>query len=231
MGPANRRGAPAAELGAASPIDVDQLRDRLAAGEWIVDLGARGRYAEGHLAGAINMELSTHFTTYLGWVIPPGAPITLVGSAEEISEARRALSRIGLDDPIAALRQTSASLMHTSPRAYARADFRDMATDMDPGTDVVLDVRRDDEWRSGHISDAVHIPLPELLERLGEIPMRRLWVHCATGFRASIAASLLDRSGFTVTLVDDDFEHAARAGLVVELDSYSNHSTFGEPKQ
>ncbi|GAC1571601.1 MAG: MBL fold metallo-hydrolase [Candidatus Dormibacteria bacterium] len=218
MGPANRRGAADPELAASTlqPIGDQELRERLEAGEWIVDLQNRRTYADGHLRGTVNMELSTNFSTYLGWVLPPGAPLTLVGTRDEISEAQRALVRIGLDHPAAALRQTSDELTQPAVRGYHVVDFPQAATEVDRGTGIILDVRRHDEWRSGHIHDAVHIPLPELLERLGEVPARRLWVHCASGYRASIAASLLDRSGYEVVLIDDDFDNAREAGFVIE---------------
>lgn len=216
MGIANRRGAPAADGGAVQPISADELRQRLDAGEWIIDLQGRRLYAERHLEGTVNIELGTHFTTYLGWVIPAGNPITLVGSHEEISSARLALARIGLDHPGGALRATATEMIGNSASRYSRVDFSSAHSAIDTQTDTVLDVRRDDEWRAGHIRDAVHVPLPDLLERLGEVPPRRLWVHCASGFRASIAASLLDRSGFEVVLIDDDFDEAGRAGFIID---------------
>lgn len=215
MGPANRRGASNPELTAAQPVGPEELRERLQAGEWIVDLQARRLYAASHLRGTVSMELSTNFTTYLGWVLPPHAALTLVGSPDEISDARRALVRIGLDHATAALRQTADELTEAAPRRYAVADFKTAATEIDKRTDTILDVRRNDEWRDGHIREAVHIPLPELLERLGEVPTRRLWVHCASGFRASIAASLLDRSGYDVILIDDDFDNVGPSGFVI----------------
>ncbi len=52
-----------------------------------------------------------------------------------------------------------------------------------------------------------------MFNRLDEVTTDRLWVHCASGFRASIAASLLDRAGRDVVFVDDEWEHAAEAGL------------------
>ncbi|GAC1326633.1 MAG: hypothetical protein NVSMB13_11920 [Mycobacteriales bacterium] len=60
---------------------------------------------------------------------------------------------------------------------------------------------------------STHIPLPALLERINEVPAGTLWVHCAAGFRASMAASLLDRAGRDMVLVDDEWENVARAGL------------------
>ncbi|MGF7237620.1 MAG: rhodanese-like domain-containing protein, partial [Frankia sp.] len=56
------------------------------------------------------------------------------------------------------------------------------------------------------------IPLHSLLDRLDEVPPGRLWVHCASGFRASIAASLLDRAGLDVVYIDDD-AHEIHLGL------------------
>ena len=73
-----------------------------------------------------------------------------------------------------------------------------------PGV-LALDVRRQDEWDSGHLDGALHLPLPELGEHIGEIPQGTVWVHCAAGFRAAIAASLLERAGRQVVLVNDTF--------------------------
>ncbi|GAC1341112.1 MAG: MBL fold metallo-hydrolase [Candidatus Dormibacteria bacterium] len=218
MGPANRRGAldPALATSAPQPLGREELRARLQAGEWVVDLQGRRPYAARHLRGTVSMELSTNLTTYLGWVLPPNAPLTLLGSVDEISAAQRALVRIGLDRPAAALRGAADDLMEMAPQTYRVVDFKAVATETNPRSDTVLDVRRHDEWRAGHIRDALHIPLPELLERLGEVPTGRLWVHCAGGFRASIAASLLSRSGYDVVLIDDEFTNVPQSGLLLE---------------
>jgi rhodanese-related sulfurtransferase len=77
-------------------------------------------------------------------------------------------------------------------------------------------VRRGDERAQAHIPNSLHIPLDELIERVDELPSEKFWVHCASGFRASIAASLLERAGRSVVLVDDDFVNAEQAGLVVQ---------------
>jgi hydroxyacylglutathione hydrolase len=59
----------------------------------------------------------------------------------------------------------------------------------------------------------VHIPFWELESRVGEVPAGEVWVYCASGLRASIAASLLARAGRQVVHVDDNFARAAEAGL------------------
>ena len=90
---------------------------------------------------------------------------------------------------------------------------------------AVLDVRRTPEYDESHIDGAVHIPLHELLGRLGEVPAGEVWVHCAGGYRASIAASILAAHGHRVVAVDDSYdEHAAAAGLPMAESSKSTES-------
>ena len=81
---------------------------------------------------------------------------------------------------------------------------------------VILDVRRDQEWNDSHLAGAVHIPIHQLPSRLAEVPAGEVWVHCEAGYRASVAASVLDAAGRTVVAVDDEYERAARAGLPLE---------------
>jgi hydroxyacylglutathione hydrolase len=69
------------------------------------------------------------------------------------------------------------------------------------------------------VTGAVHVPFWELEQRTGEVPAGEVWVHCASGFRAAIAASLLDRAGRQVVYVDDDWSHAAEAGLPITTGS------------
>ncbi len=59
----------------------------------------------------------------------------------------------------------------------------------------------------------MNIPLHELPGRVAEVPHGEVWVHCASGYRASVAASLLDAAGHRVVAIDDDFEYAAKVGL------------------
>jgi hydroxyacylglutathione hydrolase len=78
----------------------------------------------------------------------------------------------------------------------------------------VLDVRRVDERRNRAVAGSQHIPLHELVRRMEEVPTDRdVWVHCASGYRASIAASLLVRGGRRPVLIDDDQQAIASLGL------------------
>ncbi|WP_218004897.1 MBL fold metallo-hydrolase [Actinomadura macra] len=196
MGALNLDGAGPADLSPPSPVAPEDLAKRIVAGDWVVDLRSRTAYAAGHLLGTIGIELGQNFATYLGWLIPWGTPLTLLGdSPSDVADAQRQLTRIGIDRPSAALGLPPADL-----RGYRTATFAGIP----PGANV-LDVRRDDERAAGSLPGSTHIPLHSLTSRLDEVPPGEVWVHCATGYRASIAASLLDRAGREVVLIDDTY--------------------------
>lgn len=191
--------------------DAERLRRSIADGRWVVDLAERRRYAAGHLEGTISMPMDDKVATYVGWLVPWGAPVTLIGdSPGEIAEVQRALARIGIDHLAGAAVGPRAALAAGGPLGhYPSADFDDLraasrsAAISGTPPPVVLDVRRDDERFVGSIPGSLHIPLQDLQERMAELPAATLWVHCATGYRASIAASILDNAGHRVVLVDD----------------------------
>ena len=215
MGARNRRGPGPIDLSTPNPVEPDELRMRIDAGEWVVDLRDRAAYAAAHVGGTISIALGQQFSTYLGWLIPWGTPLTLIGETpEQVADAQRQLVRIGIDELDGAAIGTPGTLADSDHvRSYPTASFTELATAQGRDGVVVLDVRRDDERAAGAIPGSVHIPLHSLIERLVQIPEGQLWVHCASGFRASIAASILDRGGFDVVHVDDEYSSAVAAGL------------------
>ena len=220
MGPANEAGPAGADLSPPEPADPADLRRRLDAGEWVVDLRNRSAFAAGYVRGTLNFGLDGSFATYLGWLIPWGTPVTLIGDTpEQVAEAQRELVRIGIDRPAAFATGGPGNWSGGEPlESYRRASFADLQEE--DGEDlVVLDVRRRLEWTEGHLDGAVHIPLHELLDRLEEIPPGEVWVHCRSGYRASLAASILARAGRSVVAVDDEYDNASDSGLglVVEV--------------
>ena len=103
MGPANAAGPARPDLSSPRRADAAELRRRIDAGEWVVDLRARRAFAAGHVAGTLSFGLDGSFATYLGWLIPWGTPLTLLGQTpEQVAEAQRELVRIGIDRPAAA---------------------------------------------------------------------------------------------------------------------------------
>jgi hydroxyacylglutathione hydrolase len=214
MGPANAKGPGKPDLSAPEVVDPQELRRRLDAGEWVVDLRARKAFARTHVRGTVSIEIGEPFATYFGWTVPWQAPVTLIGdAAEEVSEAQRQLARIGIDHVAGAATGSVDTLSDGQTASYRVASFEDLAKVVDDAGVVVLDVRRPDEWATQHLHDVANIPFWELAERADEVPPGQVWVHCASGFRASIGASILQRAGHDVVHVDDDWDRAAAAGL------------------
>ncbi|CAL9283961.1 MBL fold metallo-hydrolase [Streptomyces erythrogriseus] len=219
MGPANTAGPAPVDLTPPERADAGQIARRLAAGEWVVDLRSRTAFAEGHVAGSFNFERDGKLATYLAWLIPWGKPVTLLADTpEHVADAQRELARVGIDRPAAAATGEPVGWVRAGEElaSFPRARFADLAGVRERGEDVVvLDVRRDSERAAGHVEGAVHIPIHELHGRLDEVPSGTVWVHCAGGMRAAIAASLLDAAGRDVVAVDDGFDAAGEAGLTV----------------
>lgn len=218
MSPANLQGPAASELAVPESLDAAELTRRLDDGEWVVDLRRRVAFANSHLKGSVSFEYGSgsSFTTYLGWVLPWGEPLTLVGSREDIERAIRDLSRIGIESPDAALGSEPHALAPQARLAsYPRVGWDGVLAARPPG-DTVLDVRRADEFAAARVLGAVNVPLHELLLRLGDVPAGKLWVHCASGYRAGIAASLLQRAGRDVVHIDARFGDAASAGITLD---------------
>ena len=95
MGPANLAGPAAPDLSPPRRADSAELRRRIDAGEWVVDLRSRTAFAAGHLRGALNFESGANLATYLGWLIPWGTPLTLIGDSRRGRRRRRSASCAG----------------------------------------------------------------------------------------------------------------------------------------
>lgn len=214
MGPANLSGPAPVDLSPVAEADGAELRKRIEAGEWVVDLRDRTAFARGHLPGTFSFDSDGSMVTYLGWLIPWGTPVTLLGeSPEQVAVAQRELVRIGIDRPAAQATAPVEQLADGPLRSLRLASFGDLAEALREGDVQVLDVRARGEWTEQHVEGARHVPLHELLDRTAEVPDEPVWVHCATGFRATIAGSILERAGKDVVVVNDDVEKAAGAGV------------------
>ncbi len=218
VAPRNREGARGPDLGLPPLSDARELTERARAGEWVIDLRERRAFAARHLVGTLAFELSDPLTTYLGWLLPWGSPLSLIGrSMDDLAAARRALVRIGIEKIVACgLFDGDAGedlWTGVATGSYPVVGFSGLKPyEGDPG-EVVVDVRLLGEWRAGHLAHAMHIPLHELPDRIDEIPAGRVWAHCAAGYRASAAGSLLARAGRDVMVVSDEFSGAVAAGL------------------
>ncbi|WP_232677776.1 rhodanese-like domain-containing protein [Nocardioides sp. R-C-SC26] len=209
MDPLNRRGAGAAAPRAPRPATADDVADAVLSGSWVVDLRTRAAYADGHLPGTVGIEYGTQFATYVGWLVPWDDDLVLLtDTPDDLDDAVRDLARIGIDGVRAHLVHDDAALTAT----FRRATWSDFHAALDerresPEPMIVVDVRQRDEWAAGHLRGAVHVPVQDIDRAAGSLPPGELWVHCKSGYRAGIAASVLHREGRTVVHIDDAWEH------------------------
>jgi hydroxyacylglutathione hydrolase len=214
MAPANTAGPSEPDLSLPALADATELRQRIEAGEWVVDLRNRTAFAAGHARGTLNFGLDGAFATYLGWLVTWGTPVTLLGeTAQSVAEAQRELVRIGIDRPSAYATGSPQDWADGELVSFPTATFADLADVRHHRAVVVLDVRRSEEFADAAIRDAVNIPLHELWGRVDEVPAGEVWVHCAVGYRASVAASMLDAAGRRIVAIDDSFDNAGKVGL------------------
>ncbi len=222
MAPRNKVGPGPIDLSPTVEADPSELARRIHAGEWVVDLRSRTAYAHDHVSGTVNVEVGTSFVTYLAWLIPWGVPVTLIGDTqEEVSEAQRQLVRVGIDRPASqALGGVDTYGQGLDRGSYRIADLEALAKTMADGhAPHVLDVRRRDERVTGGIAGSIHIPIHDLERRMDEVPADvEVWIHCASGYRASIAASLVARAGRTPVLVDDSDTRLTELGFELVAD-------------
>ncbi len=170
-------------------------------GAAVIDTRDANDFASGHLRGSINVGLGGRFAEYAGEVIPAGTAIVLVAEPGHEHEARLRLARIGFDNVVGALDKPGPSFV-AHPDVVVQASRLTAQQLLERRCELdsvqVLDIRSPSEVASGMIPGARHVPLPELLDRLGELdPAAPTVVYCAGGYRSSIAASTLRANGFS----------------------------------
>ncbi len=196
-------------------LDVEEVVRLQSDGAVVIDGRPAELFASGHIRGSINVGLDGRYAEYAGDVLRPGDAVVLVTDAGRENEARIRLARIGFDHVVGALDDIERALTDR-PELAAQAP-RVTAAELaawrreDPALQT-LDVRNPAECADGIIEGATNLPLPTLLDRLGELdPSRPTVVYCAGGYRSATAASLLRTRGFT-TVADLLGGYAASIG-------------------
>lgn len=210
MAALNRAGAGAAPVLPPAEVDEGTVHAAVRGGSWVLDLRPRHEFARAHLTGSVNIEDCPQFATYAGWLVPWGADVVLVSdSPDDLAAGAHDLAQIGV-----AVRATH--LLGPASSWVDSTDYRvaDWATySRSARGSVTLDVRLDAEYRASHLPDSLHVPLHDLDGAIARLPAGQVWVHCRSGFRAAIAASLLARRGRDVVLVTDDWAEVEAIGL------------------
>lgn len=197
----NRQGP--ALLGAlAEPpaLQPEAFAQRLSSGAWVVDCRAPEAFAGAHIPGAVNIGAGAAFSTWAGSILPEDAEILLVvDDPGDLWSLYWQLLRIGYQPPagwlaggMTAWRITARPLAMLAQWTVQELDARRH----DRNGLFILDVRQPGEWSHGHVPGAEHISAAELPARVDEVPANKaVAVYCGSGYRSSIAASLLRRHG------------------------------------
>lgn len=229
MAPLNRQGAKTLDLEQVGFIQEKELLSLLERDVWVVDMRERTIFAKQHEYNTVNIEMGNSFVTYVGWIIPWEKELLLIGeSKEQIKKAQKELSRIGKERLQGA---TTAAMLKNVPskrkRSYPVATFKEVKEKYEEQGIAIVDVRRIEEWNTSHIKGAVNIPIHTLSERINELPQCELWVHCASGFRAAIGASILHKEGRNVVLINDDYNNAEKNGLPIIINQIKEVELHG----
>ena len=181
------------------PLSLDQLLEHQRGGAQVLDTREPGEFAAAHLAGTQNIGLGGQYATWAGSVLDPKRPIAIVAEAGREQESALRLGRIGFDNVVGYLADVHSlearpDLRVTTERLSPAVAAERLLSSAPP---VIVDVRTPTEFGAKRIDGAVPMPLSRLAERARELPHDRpLLVHCAGGYRSSIAASLLQQQGF-----------------------------------
>jgi hydroxyacylglutathione hydrolase len=184
-----------------SPAEVSHLKSSTAI--TLLDLRRPEAFGGAHIPGSINIGAGQNLSLWAGWMLDPNQPILLIGEPADLDPARRSLINVGLDNILGYLNggiaawidsgSDLAQLIQRSPRQTQSELAAQPATI--PAN--ILDVRSASEWHSGHIPNAIHIMLGDLPARLAELnPTATTYVVCGSGYRSSIATSILAARGF-----------------------------------
>lgn len=189
------------ELLTLSPAEFRQM---IASGALALDVRLTPEYNAGHVEGALHAGLDGQMETWVGILVAPGVPIALIVPPARQKEALVRLARIGYEENVTVLQGgmdawRAAGLPVREAGSHTPQESREFLKS-NPAAQL-LDVRRGWEWSEQHAEGAVHIPLCDLPARAGELERDRpVELVCRSGYRSSVASSVLERAGVRAPL-------------------------------
>jgi hydroxyacylglutathione hydrolase len=183
-----------------TPLSLDEALALGAAGAQIVDARSSVDYAGAHLAGSINIGLDGSYATWAGTLLDHERPIVIVVEPGREEEAAIRLGRIGFDN-VAGYLDCGMLALEERPELVERIEritgptLAEQLAESDPP--LMIDVRAESETGIDGFAGSLNVPLSRFLEKLDELPREReIVVYCSSGYRSSIAASLLRQRGY-----------------------------------
>jgi len=204
------------------PLSLAESRSAMDAGAIVIDARQPSAWATAHVPGSVSIPAGSSFGTWLGWVVDHDRPAILVlERSDDADDLRRQAFRIGHESILGHLRGGFPTWVEAGLpiESAGRLTVDDLAESI--GSDdgpFVLDVRQAREYEHGHVPGARHIAAGNLPDELARLPRDRpIAVMCASGYRSSVAASLLDAAGFEhVSWVADGVSAWRAAGYAVD---------------
>ncbi|MFN4214413.1 MBL fold metallo-hydrolase [Exiguobacterium sp.] len=176
-------------------VGADRL-DKLVNDTQVIDTRRGEDFAKGHVPGTINIPYNTKFVSWAGWLVNFDEDITLIASADDVEQVQIDLQSIGMDKlryivPVEELGQELLTETYTDVTAEQAIDSAEK------GDVFVLDVRNATEWNASHYEKAERILLGKLARDHEGLPTdKTIAVHCASGVRSRMAASVLQSLGY-----------------------------------
>jgi hydroxyacylglutathione hydrolase len=214
QGPEVLGGLPAVEW-----LEPAAFRRRLAVGDvQLIDNRTMQAFGEGHIAGAWNLGPRPELSLWAGWMLDPAKPIALVLRSDgDLPEVLRQFLRVGFTSFAGCLTDgMNAWVAAGLPvQGLAQLPVQELNQLLPPRDVQLLDVRTPYEWDQGHLPGARYLFLGDLPEKLRDLDRERpVVVYCASGYRSSLAASVLRAGGFTAAAnVPGGYQAWTAAGL------------------
>jgi hydroxyacylglutathione hydrolase len=183
----NKQGAPAYQR-SISKVSIWPIGATLPAGALVIDTRKQDQFAAGHIPGAINIMNGGKFETWLGSIVGPEERFFLVAeTAAELEILIHKAAKIGYEAGI------EGAVVNPAGMTEQGTSFDLSAFTSNPEAFTLVDIRSRDEHATTPIfAGAINIPLPELRERAGEIPMSKpILIHCAGGYRSAAGSSIV----------------------------------------
>ena len=189
------------------PLSLQRLLELVEERAQLLDTRDPAEFESAHMCGAVNVSLDGSFAAWCGTILDRYRPVLLIAEPGREVEAATRLGRIGFDNVAGYLAggmrplDDAPALIERTARVTAATLAGLLASGPPP---LVVDVRTEREWRSARIDGAINVPLSRLAHEMTRLPSAwPLVVYCATGYRSSIASSLMRRAGRSVTdLID-----------------------------
>ncbi|MEN8815490.1 MAG: MBL fold metallo-hydrolase [Nonlabens sp.] len=182
-----------------NPIEFELLANE--SGALMLDTRDASEFAKGFIPNSINIGLEGNFAQWVGEMIPDvKQEILLITDAGKEEEAITRLSRVGYDHTIGYLKDGFASWKTSGKdmETVSRISPQEFEKQFNTKKPLVIDVRKNSEYQSEHVIDAVNIPLNEINQHLAQIPKDQPFIlHCAGGYRSMIASSILKQRGWS----------------------------------